>query len=87
MKLGGGVRLKGRVRLGGGVRLGECLRVGWVTFPLFLSSDPKSVPSLHSMILRKILRVVDSLPLSANDIYSVRSAHGTFANTLQVIHG
>ena len=41
VKLGGGVRLKGRVRLGGGVRLGECLRVGWVTFPLFLLSDPK----------------------------------------------
>ena len=36
------------------------------------------------MILRKILRVVEALPLSANDIYSVRSAHGTFANMLQV---
>ena len=38
----------------------------------------------YSMILRKILRVIESLPLAANDVYSVRSAHGTFANVLQV---
>ncbi|GAX78574.1 hypothetical protein CEUSTIGMA_g6014.t1, partial [Chlamydomonas eustigma] len=37
----------------------------------------------YSMILRKILRVVEQLPLSANDIYGVRSAHGTFADLLQ----
>ena len=36
------------------------------------------------MILRKILRVVEALPLTANDIYGVRSAHGTFADMMQV---
>eukprot|EP00983_Pelagomonas_calceolata_P094963 1157945-Pelagomonas_calceolata.AAC.6 len=35
------------------------------------------------VILRKILRVVESLPLTADDMYSKRSAHGTFANILQ----
>jgi hypothetical protein len=35
------------------------------------------------VILRKILRVVESLPLTADDVHSKRSAHGTFANILQ----
>lgn len=35
------------------------------------------------VILRKILRVVGELPLTADDIHSKRSAHGTFANVLQ----
>lgn len=30
-----------------------------------------------------MLRVVESLPLEANDVYSVRSAHGTFADMLK----
>ena len=38
----------------------------------------------YYVILRKILRVVEALPLTADDVYSVRSAHGTFANVLQV---
>ena len=38
----------------------------------------------YSVVLRKILRVVESLPLSADDVYSIRSAHGSFANILQV---
>ncbi len=38
----------------------------------------------YSVVLRKILRVVEALPLCADDMYSVRSAHGTFANILQV---
>ncbi|KAG1676074.1 hypothetical protein FOA52_014939 [Chlamydomonas sp. UWO 241] len=37
----------------------------------------------YSMILFKILRVVEALPLTADVVYSVRSAHGTFANVLQ----
>eukprot|EP00798_Chlamydomonas_sp_ICE-L_P005065 gene5065-34860_t len=36
-----------------------------------------------SVILRKLLRVVETLPLTANDVHSVRSAHGTF---VQVLH-
>jgi len=35
------------------------------------------------VILRKILRVVEALPLTADDVHSKRSAHGTFANVLQ----
>ena len=35
------------------------------------------------MILRKTLRVIEMLPLTADDVYSVRSAHSTFANVLQ----
>ena len=38
----------------------------------------------YSVILRKLLRVVEGLPLSADDVHGVRSVHGTFANVLQV---
>lgn len=37
----------------------------------------------YSVILRKILRVMESLPLTADDIHGVRTAHGTFYNVLQ----
>eukprot|EP00955_Chlamydomonas_euryale_P037552 350807-Chlamydomonas_euryale.AAC.1 len=36
-------------------------------------------PHLHT----QVLRVVEALPLTADVVYSVRSAHGTFANVLQ----
>eukprot|EP00198_Chlamydomonas_reinhardtii_P005407 XP_001694743.1 histone methyltransferase [Chlamydomonas reinhardtii] len=37
----------------------------------------------YCVILRKVLRVVEALPLEANDVYSVRSAHGNFADMLR----
>ena len=37
----------------------------------------------YSVILRKVLRVVEALPLTADDVYSKRSAHGSFAHVLE----
>ncbi|KXZ54200.1 hypothetical protein GPECTOR_5g294 [Gonium pectorale] len=37
----------------------------------------------YCVILRKVLRVVEMLPLEANDVYAVRSAHGNFADMLR----
>ncbi|GIL91288.1 hypothetical protein Vretimale_10000 [Volvox reticuliferus] len=37
----------------------------------------------YSVILRKVLRAVEGLPLEANDVYAVRTAHGNFADMLR----
>ncbi|KAG2485616.1 hypothetical protein HYH03_015679 [Edaphochlamys debaryana] len=39
----------------------------------------------YCVILRKVLRAVESLPLEANDVYAVRSAHGTLADMLRTL--
>ncbi|GLI62407.1 hypothetical protein VaNZ11_005027 [Volvox africanus] len=37
----------------------------------------------YCVILRKVLRAVEGLPLEANDVYAVRTAHGNFADMLR----
>ena len=36
----------------------------------------------YSVIVRKMLRVVDFLPFSADDVHTASSAHGSFGNVL-----
>ena len=50
----------------------------------YLQSIGRNFSREYSVILRKLLRVVETLPLSADDVYGVRSVHGTFADVLQV---
>ena len=40
---------------------------------------------LHQVVLRKMLRAVEALPLSADDVHLTRSAHGTFGDILQLL--
>ena len=37
----------------------------------------------YTVILRKILRVMEALPLTSDDLFGTRTAHGTLADTLQ----
>ena len=46
--------------------------------------SPQGVP-LAQVVLRKMLRAVEALPLSADDIHLTRSAHGTFGDILQLL--
>ncbi len=39
----------------------------------------------YCVILRKILRVLEALPLTADEVYSTRTAHGTLADSLQAL--
>ena len=41
--------------------------------------------SAFSVIIKKILRAVDHLPLTANDYHQHTSAHGSFADTLRLL--
>lgn len=36
-----------------------------------------------SQVLKKMLKTVEVLPISADDLHLTRSAHGTFADVLQ----
>lgn len=40
---------------------------------------------LGQVVLRKMLRAVEALPLSADDVHLTRSAHGTFGDILQLL--
>jgi hypothetical protein len=40
---------------------------------------------LPQVVLRKMLRAVEALPLSADDVHLTRSAHGTFGDILQLL--
>ena len=37
------------------------------------------------VVLRKMLRAVEALPLTADDVHLTRSAHGTFGDILQLL--
>lgn len=59
-----------------------------------LASAPQSYPAawrsvqyvpLGQVVLRKMLRAVEALPLSADDVHLTRSAHGTFGDILQLL--
>jgi hypothetical protein len=39
-------------------------------------------PNYH-VVLKKVLRTVEFLPFSADDLYLTRSAHGSFADILK----
>lgn len=43
------------------------------------------IPRLLQVVLRKMLRAVEALPLSADDVHLTRSAHGTFGDILQLL--
>ncbi len=36
----------------------------------------------YAVLLRKMLRVVEALPLTPDDLHSARSAHGSLADTI-----
>lgn len=39
----------------------------------------------YAVILRKVCKVVESLPLTADDLHATRSAHGSFADVLRIL--
>ena len=45
----------------------------------------RNVGPPYAVILRKILRVVEALPISADNVYDTRSAHGSFADLLRCL--
>lgn len=50
-----------------------------------LSTIGRNVGTQYAVILRKVLRVVEALPVQADDVHHTRSAHGSFADLLRTL--
>lgn len=45
----------------------------------------RNVAPSYQVVLRKMLRAVEQLPLTADDVHLTRSAHGTFGDILGLL--
>jgi SET domain/AWS domain len=61
----------------------EFLRCGLLR--QLLSTIGRNTGTQYAVILRKVLRVVEALPVQADDVHHTRSAHGSFADLLRTL--